>query len=151
MYPLLFSAPLNHRRDPTVRLDFLCAAITRSLRAKRRQQTRRHAQPPTDSDRLPEPPSKTTIPAFGPFAPGENVTWDTFARMPMDQSTPGSWMPRKCCRKGHSATINMGADSSRHLLRMVKASSSVTTTSLSPIRDAIKSAASRSDRGLLCQ
>src|SRR5260370_42288883 len=62
------------------------------------------------------------------FAPGENLTCDTSPRMPMDQSTPDSWMPRKCCRKGDSATINMGADSSRHFLRMVKASSSVTTT-----------------------
>src|SRR5436853_4825111 len=88
-----------------------------------------------ESDRLPEPPSKTAIAVLGPFAPGENVTWDTFPRIPMNQSTPGSWMPRKCCRKGDSATINMGADSSRHFLRMVKASSRVTTTSLSPIRD----------------
>jgi hypothetical protein len=51
------------------------------------------AQPPTDSARLPEPPSKTTIRVLGPIAPGENVTWDTFPRRPMDQSTPLSWMP----------------------------------------------------------
>src|SRR5215831_2723710 len=41
MYPFLFPAPLNHRSDPTVRLYFLCAAITPSQRAERRQQTRR--------------------------------------------------------------------------------------------------------------
>src|SRR6266699_3790786 len=105
-----------------------------------------------DSDRLPAPPSKTTIPALGPFAPGENVTWDTFARMPMDQSTPGPLMPRKCCRKGHSATISMGADSSLHFLRIVKASSRVTTNVLSPIRDAaVKRLNIKSDHEPLCQ
>src|SRR5882762_3661062 len=42
MHPFLFSALLGHGRNPRVCLHFVCAAITLSLRAKCRQQARRH-------------------------------------------------------------------------------------------------------------
>src|SRR6202022_775605 len=42
MDPFLFPAPLRHRRNPRIRLHFPCLTITLSLRAKRRQQARRH-------------------------------------------------------------------------------------------------------------
>src|SRR6516225_10524091 len=42
MHPLLFPALLHHRRNPRVRLHFPGTAIALPLRAKRRQQARRH-------------------------------------------------------------------------------------------------------------
>src|SRR5215813_9077566 len=42
MHPLPFPAPLRHRRDPTVGLQFGGTAVTISLRAKRSQQPRGH-------------------------------------------------------------------------------------------------------------
>src|SRR5215469_7655042 len=42
MDPFLFPAPLGYRCDPRVRLHFRCVGKTLPLRAKRRQQARRH-------------------------------------------------------------------------------------------------------------
>src|SRR5215467_2451121 len=42
MYPLSFLTPLRHRRDPTVGLQFVRAAVTISLLAKGSQQARCH-------------------------------------------------------------------------------------------------------------
>src|SRR5262249_28738660 len=42
MHPLPFPAPLRHRRDPTVGLQFVGAAVTISSRAKGSQQPRCH-------------------------------------------------------------------------------------------------------------
>ena len=53
------------------------------------------AQPPIESDKFPEEPSKTTVPAFSPYVPGENSTCATRPRIPIVQSSPGSWMPRR--------------------------------------------------------
>src|SRR5215470_17848461 len=42
MHPLPFPAPLRHRRDPTVSLQFVCVTVTISLRTKGSQQPRCH-------------------------------------------------------------------------------------------------------------